>query len=118
MGRMIYEHQVRRTIFPLRRKLSEQIETSLILFFAMCILLVLALTITFLFFSNKNATKGYELRILQESRTDLIGKNEILSMQITEHEALTTLNKKAEIKAMVQAPASKIVQIETAVARK
>ena len=113
---MIHSPLSQRPRLSFRRTLSEQVETSLLLFFIVCGGIILTLSLTFLFLSNKNATRGYELRFLQEQRASLIQSNEILAMQITEHEALSTLNQKTEQNNLVTAPIAKVIKVETAIA--
>lgn len=100
-----------------RTPLSKQIEWSIGGFFVVTIGLIIVLALTFLMQSNKNATRGYELRLMQERRAELIQANEVLAMQIAEQKALRNIENTEIVRRMVAAPEPLYIEGASAVAR-
>lgn len=71
---------------------------------------ILGLALLILFHENANATKGYNLRKLENQRSMLLLEQEVLNMQIAEAQALGHLQQDALIQAMI--PMSKLKYIE------
>lgn len=72
--------------------------------------LILGLALLILFHENANATKGYNLRKLENQRSMLLLEQEVLNMQIAEAQALEHLQQDALIQAMI--PMNKLKYIE------
>ena len=64
--------------------------------------LIIVLALLILFHHNFNATKGYRLRSLEHVRDQLLLQQEVLNMEIAKAQALGTLEKDAQIQAMVK----------------
>lgn len=78
--------------------------------------LILGLALLILFHENANATKGYSLRTLENRRSLLLLEQEVLNMQIAQAQALETLEKDAQVQAMVVPRGTKYVEAEERVA--
>lgn len=63
--------------------------------------LILILALLILFHENANATKGYDLRNLEGDRSAALLEQEVLSMQISEAQALNHLQNDAQIQSMI-----------------
>lgn len=100
----------------LRRPLSRQIELGIGAFLIVGIVLIALLALLFLSHSNRVATKGYELKMLQNERVKLIKENEILSMQIADLQSLEALENDEFTANMVKAEKPKYIRGDTAVA--
>jgi hypothetical protein len=63
--------------------------------------LILILALLILFHQNANATKGYELRSLEQDRSVIMLQQEVLNMQIAEAQALENLREDPQVKKML-----------------
>ncbi len=79
--------------------------------------IICLLSLLFLTHSNQVATRGYELKMLQAKRSDLLRENEVLSMQIADLQALDALANDTTIKRMVKADKPQYIRTDTAVAK-
>ncbi len=102
---------------PPQRPLSKRIEISVGAFLFISIALICVLSLLFLSHSNRVATKGYELKMLQSNRSELIRKNEVLSMQIADLQTLDAMENDSIIKTMVKAERPLYIRTNTAVAK-
>ena len=101
---------------PRRASLGRLINQSTALLM-MCIgALILGLALMILFHENANATKGYNLRKLENQRSILLLRQEVLNMQIAESQALETLQNDATIQAMIPAAKLRYTQQDPVVA--
>lgn len=101
-----------------KKTLSQRIEfgkTSLTFF---TIILIAVVSLVYLAHANQNATKGYVLKELEQSRAELMTKNEILDMQTAQAKSLGTLGSDKKISSMVKADAPTFVRGDTAIASK
>jgi hypothetical protein len=103
---------------PSRKPLSEQIELGVGAFLFVCISIICLLSLLFLSHNNRVATKGYELKMLQTERSELVRTNEVLSMQIADLQSLEAMESDSVIKSMVPAERPKYIRTDTAVAVK
>lgn len=78
--------------------------------------LILGLALLILFHENANATKGYNLRKLENQRSLLLLEQEVLNMQIAEAQALEHLQQDTVIQAMIPMNKLKYIQQNPAVA--
>ncbi len=80
--------------------------------------LIIVLALLILFHHNFNATKGYKLRSLEHVRDQLLLQQEVLNMEIAKAQALNTLEKDAQVQAMIKPRQSqqKYVQGEPSIA--
>lgn len=102
---------------PHRRPLSERVEVGVGAFLFVTVALICLLALLFLSHSNRVATKGYELKMLQAKREELLKKNEVLSMQIADMQALDMLENDDVVRMMVKADRPKYIRTDTAVAQ-
>ena len=116
--RMHYFQQWRQPTARFGKTLAQQVEVSLTMFFIVCVFLILLLSLTFLLISNKSATKGYELQLLQQQRSALVEENEVLAMRITQYEALSTLNRQMKSSVMVAAPPPTVIAVDRGIVAK
>ena len=99
-----------------KKTLSQRIEfgkTSLTFF---TIILIAVVSLVYLAHANQNATKGYVLKELEQSRAELMTKNEILDMQTAQAKSLGTLESDKKISNMVKADEPMFVRGDTAIA--
>lgn len=99
-----------------KKTLSQRIEfgkTSLTFF---TIILIAVVSLVYLAHANQNATKGYVLKELEQSRAELMTKNEILDMQTAQAKSLDTLQSDKKISSMVKADEPMFVRGDTAIA--
>jgi hypothetical protein len=106
-------HQRRKV---LRRPLSKRIELGVGTFLFVCVFFISLLLLLFLSHSNRVATKGYDLKVLQSERKELMRSNEVLSMQIADLQSLDALERDSVIKSMVKVGRPKYIRADTAVA--
>ena len=99
-----------------RRPLSKRVELGIGAFLFVSVSIICIFALLFLSHSNRVATKGYDLRVLQSHRSELLQENEILSMQIADLQALSALENDAVIRAMVKAEKPQYIRGDTAVA--
>ncbi len=100
-----------------KRPLSERIELGVGAFLFITVTIICLLSLLFLSHSNRVATKGYELKMLQAKRAELLRSNEVLSMQIADLQALDALENDATIKLMVKIDQPQYIRTDTAVAQ-
>lgn len=98
--------------------LSERLERSIGAFVLLGLGLILLLAFLFLSSSNRIATRGYDLKVLENERAELLGENEILRMQIAEAQSLDRLAEDQVIQSMVKANEPLYIRGDTAVAQK
>ncbi len=101
-----------------KRPLSRRIELGIGAFLFICITIICLLSLLFLSHSNRVATKGYELKMLQVARSELVRENEVLSMQIADLQSLDAMENNNVIRSMVKAEKPKYIRTDTAVAVK
>ena len=99
-----------------RPSLGRMVRSSTALLMGCIGTLILTLALLILFHENANATKGYSLRTLENRRSLLLLEQEVLNMQIAQAQALETLEKDAQVQAMVVPRGTKYVQAEERVA--
>lgn len=73
-----------------RRRISDQFQGGEIVLMVSITVVFLILSIFTLFYHNKNATNGYKLKTLQESRERILFDIEILDRQIADVSAINT----------------------------
>ena len=95
---------------PQRASLGRLVTQSTALLMVCIGTLILGLALLILFHENANATKGYNLRKLENQRSLLLLEQEVLNMQIAEAQALEHLQQDALIQAMI--PMSKLQYIQ------
>lgn len=101
-----------------KKTLSQRIEfgkTSLTFF---TVILIAVVSLVYLTHANQNATQGYVLKELEQSRAELLTKNEVLDMQIAEIKSLRSLSGDNKIASMVDSPEVLIIDGATAIASK
>ena len=76
------------------------------------------LALAFLAHNNRTATKGYELKMLRDSRAELLQKSEVLSMQIADLQSLVALENDETIRQMVKVEEPRYIRGDTAVAKR
>ena len=86
---------------PNRSSLGKLVDQSTVLLMVVIGSLILILALLILFHENANATKGYQLRTLEQQRTRLLLSEEVLKMQIAESQALEHLQQDKRIQAMI-----------------
>jgi hypothetical protein len=91
---------------PRRATLGRMVTQSTMLLMVSIGALILVLALLILFHENANATKGYNLRKLENQRSILLLQQEVLNMQIAESQALEHLQSDPLIQAML--PANKV----------
>lgn len=89
--------------------------TALLLFVIATLIIVLAFLI--LFHHNLNATKGYNLRILERARSQLILEQEVLNMSLATSQSLDALQNDPQVLAMRKPTKIRYVQADTTNAR-
>lgn len=99
-----------------KKPLSKQIELGVGAFLFISIACICLLSLLFLSHNNRVATKGYELRMLQETRAQLLREQEILSMQIADLQSLRSIENDNVVKTMVKADRPQYIRVDTAVA--
>lgn len=72
--------------------------------------LILLLALLILFHENANATKGYRLRNLEHERSQLLLKEEVQNMLISQQQSLEVLQADEKIQSMI--PAKNPVYVE------
>ncbi len=78
--------------------------------------LILGLALLILFHENANATKGYNLRKLENQRSLLLLEQEVLNMQIAEAQTFEHLQQDHVIQAMIPVNKLKYIQQNPTVA--
>ena len=101
---------------PRRASLGRLVTQSTALLMACIGTLILLLALLILFHENANATKGYNLRKLENQRSLLLLEQEVLNMQTAEAQALEHLQQDAMIQAMIPMNKLKYIQQTPAVA--
>ena len=101
---------------PRRATLGRMVTQSTAMLMVCVGTLILGLALLILFHENANATKGYNLRKLENQRSILLLEQEVLNMQIAEAQALEYLEKDALIQAMVPLQKLKYIQQDSTVA--
>lgn len=103
-----------------KRTLSQQIRVGM--FLLMLMMLVLFCVIGFLFLQNFNtlATKGYEVRKLENERMKLVKANEINDLHASEARTLGSIMESDVVQRMVRVDDKRVTYIkaETGVAKK
>ena len=101
-----------------KKTLSQRIEfgkTSLTFF---TIILIAVVSLVYLAHANQNATQGYVLKELEQSRADLLTANEVLDMQVSEVKSLQNISIDNKIASMVKADEPMFIRGDTAIASK
>ncbi len=80
--------------------------------------LVAIVSFLYLAHANRNATKGYSLKSLEQQRGHLMVQNEILDMQIAQIRSLDALQNDPKILSMRRADQPQFVRGDTAVAQR
>ena len=101
---------------PRRATLGRMVTQSTALLMICIGTLILLLALLILFHENANATKGYNLRKLENQRSILLLEQEVLNMQIAESQALEHLQQDPGIQAMIPVNKLKYIQQNPAVA--
>ena len=101
---------------PRRATLGRMVTQSTALLMICIGTLILTLALLILFHENANATKGYNLRKLENQRSILLLEQEVLNMQIAQSQALEHLQQDPVIQAMVPTNKLKYIQQNPAVA--
>lgn len=101
---------------PRRASLGRMVRTSTALLMVCIGTLILSLALLILFHENANATKGYSLRKLEGQRSIYLLEQEVLNMQIAQAQALESLERDAQIQAMVPFKKPNYVKQESVVA--
>ncbi len=76
-----------------RKSLGRMVESSTVLLLSVIAVLIVVLALLILFHHNLNATKGYTLRTLEHTRTQLLLQEEVLNMQIAKAQSLEAIAK-------------------------
>ncbi len=101
---------------PRRASLGRMVSQSTALLMVCIGTLILGLALLILFHENANATKGYNLRKLENQRSILLLQQEVLNMQIAEAQALEHLQEDPAIAAMIPAAKLRYTQQDPVVA--
>ena len=101
---------------PRRASLGRMVSQSTALLMVCIGALILILALLILFHENANATKGYNLRKLENQRSILLLQQEVLNMQIAEAQALEHLEEDPSIAAMIPAAKLRYTQQDPVVA--
>lgn len=97
---------------PRRHSLGRMVKNSTFLLLIVIATLIFILACLILFHHNANATKGYKLRSLEFDRTQLLRKEEQLTMEIAKKQALENLQNDPLILAMKKPTKPVYVQLE------
>lgn len=100
-----------------RKSLSERVELGVGIFLFVSVSLICILALLFLSHSNRVATRGYELKVLQQKQSNLVRQNEVLSMQVADLLSLEAMEKDEFIASMVKAEQPMYIRGDTAVAQ-
>lgn len=92
-----------------------ELGVGIFLFVSVSLICILALL--FLSHSNRVATRGYELKVLQQKQANLVQQNEVLSMQVADMLSLDAMGKDEVIAAMIKVEQPKYIRGDTAVAK-
>ena len=79
--------------------------------------LILLLALLILFYENATATKGYQLRQLENDRSESYLEQEVLNMQIAQAQALQSLKDDPQVAGMVPAKNIRFIIDPTALAQ-
>ncbi|MSR86890.1 hypothetical protein EXS70_01825 [Candidatus Peribacteria bacterium] len=101
---------------PRRASLGRLVSQSTALLMVCVGTLILVLALLILFHENANATKGYNLRKLENQRSILLLQQEVLNMQIAEAQSLENLQEDPAIAAMIPAAKLRYTQQDPVVA--
>ena len=101
---------------PRRASLGRLVSQSTALLMVCIGALILILALLILFHENANATKGYNLRKLENQRSILLLQQEVFNMQIAEAQALEHLQNDPSIAAMIPADKLRYTQQDPVVA--
>jgi len=99
-----------------KKPLSKQIELGVGAFLFISTICICLLSLLFLSHNNRVATRGYELRMLQEKRAALLHEQEVLSMQIADLQSLRAMENDAVLQRMVRVDRPQYIRVDTAVA--
>ena len=86
-----------------RMTLGRMVKSSTMLLLSTIALLIVVLALLILFHHNINATKGYTLRSLERTRTELLMEQEVLNMRLTEAQSLGSIEQDHQLQTMVKA---------------
>lgn len=103
---------------PKRSSLGKLVDQSTVLLMIAIGSLILLLALLILFHENANATKGYRLRNLEQERSQLLLREEVQNMHISQQQSLEVLQADPKIQSMIPAKNPVYVEGGTAVARK
>lgn len=101
---------------PRRASLGRMVTQSTALLMVCIGALILGLALLILFHENANATKGYNLRKLENQRSLLLLEQEVLNMQIAEAQTFDRLQQDPFIQAMIPVNKLKYIQKNPTVA--
>ncbi len=101
---------------PRRASLGRLVNQSTALLMVSIGSLILILALLILFHENANATKGYNLRKLENQRSILLLQQEVLNMKIAQAQALEHLQQDPSITAMIPADKLRYTQQDPAIA--
>ena len=102
---------------PRRSSLGRQVVNSTTLLLGVIGTLIVVLALLILFHNNANATKGYQLRKLEDVRRQSLLEQEVLNMEIAKAQALATLQSDHRIQSMVKPKKPTFVKLESGLAQ-
>lgn len=98
--------------------LSHKVEVGANALVFVIITLVAIISLAYLGYSNRNATKGYALKTLELERSRLVTENEVWDMEIARVQALANIQSDPKIKSMVKTDSPMFIRGDTAIAAK
>ena len=101
-----------------KKTLSQKVEVGINALVFSTITIVCVVSLFYLAHSNKVATKGYELKGLQEERSMLITENEVWNMKIARSQAIEKIKTDPVIASMQEVNQPQYIRTDTAVAQK
>jgi hypothetical protein len=101
-----------------KNTLSQKVEVGVNALVFAIIVLVALISLIYLAYSNRNATKGYALKNLEMERSQLLTENEVWDMEIARVQALSNIQNDPKIRSMVKTDEPMFVRGDTAIASK
>jgi len=101
-----------------KNTLSQKVEVGVNALVFAIIVLVAVISLVYLAYSNRNATKGYALKNLEIERSQLLTENEVWDMEIARVQALSNIQNDPKVRSMVKTDQPMFVRGDTAIASK
>jgi hypothetical protein len=101
-----------------KNPLSHKVEVGVNALVFVTITLVAVISLAYLGYSNRNATKGYALKTLELERSSLITENEVWDMEIARVQALANIQNDPKVLSMIKTDKPMFIRGDTAIAAK